>query len=164
LLISCQFGYLATRLTCAISTCVAILANVFTAYNMLASELQGRLSVAESVPSTPIPTKVHKESVSLVVLHSTLNEKRAVQSFLLCAAYESLFSGSLIIEHSFGDSFYCYDSTGRPVTADDCEVLTKVINRDIDDKFPVVASQRSKVAHVICFNYARIWFWRAFPA
>ena len=127
---------------------------------MLASELEGKKSVGESVPSTPLQPSMHKQqqqqqqvallspTSSLVHLHNELNKKRAVQAFVLCAAYESLYPSSLIIEHSFGDSFYCYDHEGRRVTEDDCVTLARIMRQALDDNLPIVASHRSKVGHV----------------
>lgn len=101
----------------------------------------------QSGVETPLQKRTD-ESASLIPNirhHSEINRKRATQAFLLCLSYNNLFDRCLVIAHSFGDSFYCFDDHGIDITQADCDACRDKMLEYIRDDCPIVASHRPKV-------------------
>jgi len=66
-------------------------------------------------------------------------------SFLLTVSINESFPGKgLLIEHSFGDGFYCRFANGHPVRKNDFHTITKTMKEKIKEKIPFVKIRKSK--------------------
>ena len=74
-----------------------------------------------------------------------LSEVHATLAFFLSGAFKKVFPDKLlVIEHSFGNSFFCHDVNFEPISADDLEKLEKLMTEWIDNDKPIVFDNWSK--------------------
>ena len=67
-----------------------------------------------------------------------LSEVHATLAFFLSGAFKKIFPDNLlVIEHSFGDAFFCHDVDYEPISADDLIKLEKLMNEWINSDKPV---------------------------
>jgi len=74
-------------------------------------------------------------------------------SFLLSAVVEEYFPQKrLIIEHSFGDGFYCKFSNGQKVSKKIIRELTRLMRKKIKERIPFVRIERTKKGIITYFK------------
>lgn len=67
-----------------------------------------------------------------------LSSVHATQAFFLSGAFKKVFPDRLlVIEHSFGDSFYCHDVNFDPITSEDLQKLEKLMREWINSSEPL---------------------------
>ncbi|MEE8342042.1 MAG: hypothetical protein V3R52_08100, partial [Candidatus Neomarinimicrobiota bacterium] len=67
-----------------------------------------------------------------------LSSVHATQAFLLSGAFKKVFPDRLlVIEHSFGDSFFCHDVNFDPISAEELQKLENLMNDWINSSEPI---------------------------
>ena len=74
-----------------------------------------------------------------------LSSVHATQAFFLSGAFKKVFPDRLlVIEHSFGDSFFCHDVNFEPISSEDLHKLEKLMREWIDSDIPIVFTNWTK--------------------
>ncbi len=74
-----------------------------------------------------------------------LSSIHATQAFFLSGAFKKVFPDRLlVIEHSFGDSFFCHDVDFEPITGEDLKKLEHLMREWIDGDEPITFETRTK--------------------
>ena len=67
-----------------------------------------------------------------------LSSVHATQAFFLSGAFKKVFPERLlVIEHSFGDSFFCHDVNFDPISTEDLHKLEKLMREWVDSDEPL---------------------------
>jgi len=67
-----------------------------------------------------------------------LSSIHATQAFFLSGAFKKVFPNKLlVIEHSFGDSFFCHDVNFDPISVEELHKLEKLMREWIDSDVPI---------------------------
>jgi len=67
-----------------------------------------------------------------------LSEVHATQAFFLSGAFKKVFPDRLlVVEHSFGNAFYCHDVNFEPISSDDLIKLEKLMREWIRNDKPI---------------------------
>ena len=67
-----------------------------------------------------------------------LSEVHATQAFFLSGAFKKVFPDRLlVVEHSFGNAFYCHDVDFEPISSDDLVKLEKLMREWIKNDKPI---------------------------
>lgn len=71
-----------------------------------------------------------------------LSSIHATQAFFLSGAFKKVFPDKLlVIEHSFGDSFFCHDVNFEPISTEELHKLEKLMREWIDSEIPIVFTE-----------------------
>jgi uridine kinase len=82
-----------------------------------------------------------------------INGIHASLAFLLSAAYRKLFNhGELVIEHSFGDGYFCHKNDWTPIDQKDISKLEELMKDWIENEIPIVSSFMSQKEIIEKFN------------
>lgn len=72
-------------------------------------------------------------------------EKQATLAFLLSKAFKEVVGDRfLVIEHSFGDGYFCHDAHGETFTPEEIQMLQETMESYIHNNEPIVFATKSK--------------------